>query len=138
MMLDFSRDFWKFWQLPLPHGIKSSLYVIARVHVQAPRQPSLPQLSIINHPIPYSKMSNAGWEVRFSNSKQLPYFYQASTGQSVWDKPADMTVEEVNQLPGAKQYLGGQGGKPGQVRSSHILAKHTGSRRPSSWKSVRT
>jgi NIMA-interacting peptidyl-prolyl cis-trans isomerase 1 len=84
----------------------------------------------------------SGWEVRFSNSKQLPYFYHAASGQSVWDKPADLNDEQVAQLPGAKQYLGGAGGggggggKPGQVRSSHILAKHAGSRRPSSWREV--
>lgn len=90
----------------------------------------------------------SGWEVRFSNSRQVPYFYNASTRESVWDPPAGLTPQQISSLPGADRYLqGGAGGasapaaasasKPGQVRASHILAKHTGSRRPSSWKQVR-
>lgn len=51
-------------------------------------------------------------------------------------------------LPGAQQYLtaqggegggekgGGGGGPPGQVKASHLLVKHAGSRRPASWKNV--
>lgn len=84
----------------------------------------------------------SGWEVRFSNSKQIPYFYNASTSQSVWEKPAELTDEQVAQLPGARQHLGagaGAGGQKvpeGKVRASHILAKHAGSRRPASWRKV--
>lgn len=83
----------------------------------------------------------SGWEVRFSNSKQLPYYFNAAAGQSVWEKPAELTDEQVAQLPGAKYLSGGAGGgsgggAPKQVRSSHILAKHAGSRRPSSWRQV--
>jgi NIMA-interacting peptidyl-prolyl cis-trans isomerase 1 len=81
----------------------------------------------------------SGWEVRFSNSKQVPYFFNAASGQSVWEKPGDLSDDQVAQLPGAKYLSGGGGGdagKPKQVRSSHILAKHAGSRRPSSWRQV--
>jgi NIMA-interacting peptidyl-prolyl cis-trans isomerase 1 len=82
----------------------------------------------------------SGWEVRFSNSKQLPYFFNSASGQSVWEKPAELSDEQVAQLPGAKHLSGSGGGggaaKPNQVRSSHILAKHAGSRRPSSWREV--
>lgn len=92
-----------------------------------------------------NKMS--GWEVRFSNSKQLPYFYNPATSQSVWEKPDGLSEDQLSQLPGA-QYLSagkgaaaagasGSGGVPaGKVRASHILAKHAGSRRPSSWRQV--
>ncbi|RSH92936.1 hypothetical protein EHS25_008382 [Saitozyma podzolica] len=82
----------------------------------------------------------SGWEVRFSNSRQLPYFYNAGNGQSVWEPPAELSPEQIRALPGAAQYLSGsgnaaaKGGKEGQVRASHILAKHQGSRRPSSWR----
>lgn len=51
-----------------------------------------------------------------------------------------MTQEQINQLPGAQQYLMAKsngGAKPGEVRASHLLVKHRGSRRPSSWKEVR-
>jgi hypothetical protein len=91
--------------------------------------------STSNHTSP----TMSGWEVRFSNSKQLPYFFNAASGQSVWEKPAELSDDQVAQLPGAKYLSGGGGGdagKPKQVRSSHILAKHAGSRRPSSWRQV--
>lgn len=82
---------------------------------------------------------SSGWEVRFSNSRRIPYFYNASTGQSTWEPPAGVTEDQVRAMPGAAKYLQASDAKPeGQVRASHILAKHTGSRRPSSWKQVRS
>jgi NIMA-interacting peptidyl-prolyl cis-trans isomerase 1 len=93
-------------------------------------------------------MSSSGWEVRFSNSRQLPYFFNSGAGLSVWEKPEDITDEQVSSLPGA-HYLksGGEGAAKangssdsapaGKVRASHLLVKHSGSRRPSSWKEVR-
>jgi len=77
------------------------------------------------------------WEVRLSSSKGLPYFFNSETKQSSWDAPPELSEEQIQQLPGAKQYLsGGSGGgaHAGQVRASHLLVKHSGSRRPSSWK----
>ncbi|WVR05876.1 hypothetical protein IAU60_002902 [Kwoniella sp. DSM 27419] len=85
-------------------------------------------------------MSSSGWEVRFSNSRQLPYFYHAQKGESTWEPPAGLPHDQIAKLPGAAKYLsaagaGGAEQKPaGQVRGSHILAKHAGSRRPSSWR----
>ncbi|WVF70612.1 hypothetical protein IAT40_005404 [Kwoniella sp. CBS 6097] len=84
-------------------------------------------------------MSSSGWEVRFSNSRQIPYFYHAKSSTSTWDPPAELTTDQIRQLPGASKYLPGaagaeNGGQEGQVRGSHILAKHAGSRRPSSWR----
>ena len=83
--------------------------------------------------------SSQNWEVRFSNSRQLPYFYDRATNTSVWEKPDSISEEEVASLPGA-HYLGGatgQAAEPAQVRASHLLVKHRNSRRPSSWKEVR-
>ncbi|TXT07433.1 hypothetical protein VHUM_03153 [Vanrija humicola] len=78
---------------------------------------------------------SSGWEVRFSNSRQLPYFYNAQTSQSTWDAPEGLSDAQIGALPGAAKYLSGPPPKSeGQVRASHILAKHSGSRRPSSWK----
>lgn len=95
-----------------------------------------------------------GWEVRFSNSRQIPYFFNPETQKSIWEPPAELSPAELQALPGADKYLkpsggsgqaaataagagGGTGGdNPGQVRGSHILAKHKGSRRPSSWREV--
>ncbi|KAH9973300.1 rotamase-domain-containing protein [Lactifluus volemus] len=70
----------------------------------------------------------SGWEVRFSNSRKVPYFYNAETQQSTWDMPGGLTKEEIAALPGASLL------QPKEVRASHILVKHSGSRRPSSWK----
>jgi len=71
------------------------------------------------------------WEVKVSSSKGLPYFFDAETKESSWDPPAGLSPEEIKQLPGA-QYL--TGSRPGKVRASHLLVKHSGSRRPASWK----
>ena len=56
------------------------------------------------------------WVEKFSEGKQRPYFFNCKTGESVWERPSEfeMSVESV--------------------RCSHILVKHTGSRRPSSWR----
>ncbi|KAH9046951.1 rotamase-domain-containing protein [Lactarius deliciosus] len=77
----------------------------------------------------------SGWEIRFSNSKRLPYFYNTQTQESVWDTPEELsqwTEEQIKALPGA-EYLHSEKEKK-KVRASHILVKHSGSRRPSSWK----
>ncbi|CAO1630006.1 unnamed protein product [Parajaminaea phylloscopi] len=81
----------------------------------------------------------SSWEVRWSNSRQLPYFYDAASGQSVWEPPANLSNEQLKSLPGAHYLDRGDGGAgqaapPGKVRASHLLVKHAGSRRPSSWK----
>lgn len=78
-----------------------------------------------------------------SNSKGVPYFFNPTTRQSSWEPPKELTPEQISKLPGA-EYLKGEepakaeGGKSGQVRASHLLVKHRDSRRPSSWKEVRT
>ena len=77
-----------------------------------------------------------------SSSKKLPYFYNSETKKSRWDAPPELSEDEINRLPGAMQHL--RDGKPcdrereGQIRASHLLIKHKGSRRPSSWKEVGT
>lgn len=73
----------------------------------------------------------SGWEIRFSNSRKVPYFHNTQTQESVWDAPKDLTEEQIKALPGA-EYLRPE--KAEKVRASHILVKHSGSRRPSSWK----
>lgn len=74
-----------------------------------------------------------------SHSRKMPYYYNTQSGQSMWDPPADLTQDQIDSLPGAREHLHGEGsgGKLAQVRASHLLVKHSGSRRPSSWKEVR-
>jgi len=66
-------------------------------------------------------------------SRGVPYYYNSATQTSTWEPPAGLTTEEVQSLPGAGQYLSGDK-EPPQVRASHLLVKHSGSRRPASWK----
>ncbi|KIY53160.1 rotamase-domain-containing protein [Fistulina hepatica ATCC 64428] len=66
-----------------------------------------------------------------SNSRQRPYFFNADTNVSTWDAPSELTEAEIKELPGASLLSGEQ---PAKVRASHLLVKHSGSRRPSSWK----
>jgi len=80
------------------------------------------------------------WEVRMSSSRRVPYFFNTDTNQSSWEPPSELTQEQIAQLPGA-HYLVGPAqpapeskGAAGEVRASHLLVKHSGSRRPSSWK----
>lgn len=88
-------------------------------------------------------MSSGSWEVRFSKSRQLPYFYDAESGKSTWEKPDSIPDDQVASLPGA-HYLkpggavDGGANTAGKVRASHLLVKHNQSRRPSSWKEVRS
>ncbi|KAL9932840.1 hypothetical protein V8E36_008095 [Tilletia maclaganii] len=83
------------------------------------------------------------WEVRFSKTHGLPYFYDAASNQSSWEPPAGLTEEDIRKLPGAQYFeqaaaaaaSAGSGGAGGdKVRASHLLVKHRESRRPSSWK----
>jgi NIMA-interacting peptidyl-prolyl cis-trans isomerase 1 len=60
------------------------------------------------------------WEIRFSKSRQLPYYYNTVTRESQWERPQATTT--VNNAPQA------------QIRASHLLVKHRDSRRPSSWR----
>ena len=55
-----------------------------------------------------------GWEKRTSNSTGKTYYYNRQTNTSQWEMPTEETSN--------------------QVRASHLLVKHTESRRPSSWK----
>jgi len=66
-----------------------------------------------------------------SSSKGLPYFFNTQTKTSVWDPPKDLSEDQIVQLPGAHLL---SADRPGQIKASHLLVKHAGSRRPSSWK----
>ncbi|MBW0506878.1 hypothetical protein O181_046593 [Austropuccinia psidii MF-1] len=82
------------------------------------------------------------WEIRFSQSRQRPYFYSEQLKVSSWEPPADLTAEQIMKLSGAHFLHGavasqGPGAAlidEGRVRASHILIKHCQSRRPSSFR----
>ncbi|GAA5984067.1 hypothetical protein JCM11641_005587 [Rhodosporidiobolus odoratus] len=82
------------------------------------------------------------WEIRFSNSRKRPYFYNTLSQESRWEVPSDLEAADLTTLPGA-EYLSQSSasasgskttGGTNQVRASHLLIKHSGSRRPASWK----
>ncbi|KAJ2765998.1 Peptidyl-prolyl cis-trans isomerase NIMA-interacting protein 1 [Coemansia nantahalensis] len=54
-----------------------------------------------------------GWEVRMSSKHNRPYYFNTESKESRWEPP-----------PARDQKLG----------AKHILVKHEGSRRPSSWR----
>lgn len=73
-----------------------------------------------------------------STSKGAPYFFNTQSKVSAWEAPTQLSAKEIEKLPGA-HYLhsAGLGAEHvDQVKASHLLVKHSGSRRPSSWKEV--
>ncbi|OOF92410.1 hypothetical protein ASPCADRAFT_210271 [Aspergillus carbonarius ITEM 5010] len=81
----------------------------------------------------------AGWEVRHSNSKNLPYYFNPMTKESRWEPPAETDTEKLKHY--MANYHSGPAGRPdgngqneGKIRCSHLLVKHRDSRRPSSWR----
>ncbi|OJJ50529.1 hypothetical protein ASPZODRAFT_155669 [Penicilliopsis zonata CBS 506.65] len=80
-----------------------------------------------------------GWEVRHSNTKSLPYYFNPATKESRWEPPAETDTEKLkvymathHSTPAARGDLAGQ--SDGKIRCSHLLVKHRDSRRPSSWR----
>lgn len=89
----------------------------------------------------------AGWEVRHSNSKNLPYYFNAEQTISRWEPPEGTDTEKLkvymanhHQPAGGAQRGDKQGGvavPEGSIWAAHLLVKHNESRNPSSWKEVR-
>ncbi|KAH7041364.1 uncharacterized protein B0I36DRAFT_261090 [Microdochium trichocladiopsis] len=79
-----------------------------------------------------------GWEVRHSNSKNLPYYFNAADKVSRWEPPSGTDTEKLKKYMATHHSAtaGGQSvGKPeGKIRVAHLLIKHRESRRPASWR----
>ncbi|PMD18166.1 peptidyl-prolyl cis-trans isomeras-like protein 1 [Hyaloscypha hepaticicola] len=86
----------------------------------------------------------SGWEVRHSNSKNLPYYFNESQKVSRWEPPPGTDTEKLktfmaehHSAPEIRPEAGGlngNAGNSGKIRASHLLVKHKDSRRPSSWR----
>jgi NIMA-interacting peptidyl-prolyl cis-trans isomerase 1 len=77
--------------------------------------------------------------VRHSNSKNLPYYFNAAEKNSRWEPPEGTNTEKLKVYM-AKYHSGtftpAEGAQPGKIRAAHLLIKHAESRRPSSWREV--
>ncbi|CAH6855600.1 peptidyl-prolyl cis-trans isomerase NIMA-interacting 1 [Phodopus roborovskii] len=67
-----------------------------------------------------------GWEKRMSRSSGRVYYFNHITNASQWERPSG-----GGSVGGSSK--NGQG-EPSRVRCSHLLVKHSQSRRPSSWR----
>ncbi|MCJ1328030.1 protein kinase ssp1 [Thelotrema lepadinum] len=87
-------------------------------------------------------MSNSGlpegWEVRHSNSKNLPYYFNPATKESRWDPPSGTDTEKLKSYMATHHSSGiaptSSAKAEGKIRAAHLLVKHKDSRRPSSWR----
>lgn len=77
--------------------------------------------------------------MRRSNTKNLPYYFHATTKDSRWEPPAGTDPEQL------KQYMANNHSSKGvapaafapagnKIRCAHLLVKHSDSRRPASWR----
>lgn len=78
------------------------------------------------------------WEVRHSNSKNLPYYFNSSTKESRWEPPPDTDADKIKTYMAQHHSSTANPIPPSnnqdKIRAAHLLVKHRDSRRPSSWK----
>lgn len=78
------------------------------------------------------------WEVRHSNSKNLPYYFNSKTHESRWEPPEDADTDKLKiymaQHHSSANTRIDDAASDGKIRAAHLLVKHKGSRRPSSWR----
>merc|ERR1712137_688043 len=80
-----------------------------------------------------------GWEVRRSNTKNLPYYFHAQTKDSRWEPPQGTNPDKLKAYMAANHSSKGVApaavaGTEGKIRCAHLLVKHRDSRRPASWR----
>ncbi|PSN74093.1 rotamase-domain-containing protein [Corynespora cassiicola Philippines] len=82
-----------------------------------------------------------GWEVRRSNTKNLPYYFHAATKDSRWEPPAGTDSEKLkvymSQVHSSKVQPSQSNGGGDRIRCAHLLVKHKDSRRPASWREAK-
>lgn len=82
----------------------------------------------------------SGWEVRHSHSRNLPYYFNSSTKTSQWEPPSGTDTETLkvymakHHPASSSSPSAASNGHDGKIRASHLLVKHSESRRPSSWR----
>ncbi|KAF2003143.1 peptidyl-prolyl cis-trans isomerase ssp-1 [Amniculicola lignicola CBS 123094] len=86
----------------------------------------------------------SGWEVRRSNTKNLPYYFHPDTKDSRWEPPAGTDPERLKNYMAANHSSSGAPSaafsapsKENKIRAAHLLVKHRDSRRPASWREAK-
>ncbi|KAG9286115.1 hypothetical protein G9A89_010129 [Geosiphon pyriformis] len=84
--------------------------------------------------------ASSHWELRISRSRKLPYYYNRLTKASTWESPKGVDPTKIKGYEEHKKNEkdGGVLQQHHQIRASHLLVKHKGSRRPTSWKEACT
>ena len=86
--------------------------------------------------------------MRHSNSKNLPYYFNAVDKISRWEPPTGTDTDKLKKYMAQHHSSAGgsaagappgsgpaPGGRPeGKIRAAHLLVKHRESRRPASWR----
>lgn len=112
---------------------------------RVPSSHERPPHTIADVPQPVETGLPPGWEVRHSNSKNLPYYFNAEQTISRWEPPEGTDTEKLkvymanHHQPAGAQRGDKQGGvavPEGSIWAAHLLVKHNESRNPSSWKEV--
>ena len=80
----------------------------------------------------------AGWELRLSKSRKIPYYVNHKARTCQWFSPEDTDMLALKKFAGENfdKSTGTFGPQNIEARVAHILVKHRGSRRPSSWREV--
>ncbi|KAH8386825.1 hypothetical protein KR093_002802 [Drosophila rubida] len=77
--------------------------------------------------MPETEQLPDGWEKRTSRSTGMSYYLNVHTKESQWDQP----TEPAKKSSGSAN---SSGDSSDEVQCLHLLVKHKGSRRPSSWR----
>ena len=78
----------------------------------------------------------AGWSKKLSTKRNIHYYINAHTGETQWEvptKPAENKKRKSSSGDGGV-HDGSDNNDEKKVQCLHILKKHAGSRRPSSWR----
>ncbi|XP_016954587.1 putative peptidyl-prolyl cis-trans isomerase dodo [Drosophila biarmipes] len=82
--------------------------------------------------MPDAEQLPEGWEKRTSRYTGLSYYLNVHTKESQWDLPTEPAKKSGGGGSGSASAAGGDA--PDEVQCLHLLVKHKGSRRPSSWR----
>ena len=83
-----------------------------------------------------------GWEVRRSNTRNLPYYFHPVTKDSRWEPPVGTDPEKLKAFMAEHHSTKGisestLADKKDKIRCAHLLVKHAESRRPASWRETK-